>query len=86
MVGLKTPRVVQIHEDVTLPSAGARRPEAINLVALQERPDYLIVLDGWDGVFRITDSLRGHGWAVDPLRPGAYAVYALAPPAPPPPP
>ena len=84
LVGLKTPRVVRIHEELVLPSAGGRRPEAINLVAMQERPQYLIVLDGWDGIFRITDSLRGHGWGVEPLRSGEYAVYALAPPAPPP--
>jgi hypothetical protein len=85
LVGLKTPRVVPIHENVTLPSAGARRPEAIHLVALQEQPQYLIVLDGWDGVYQITNSLRGFGWGVEPLRAGAYAVYALTPPPAPPP-
>jgi MFS family permease len=85
LVGLKTPRVVPIHENVTLPSAGARRPEAIHLVALQERPDYFVVLDGWEGVYQMTNSLRGFGWAVEPLRTGAgYSVYALRPPAPPP--
>ena len=84
LVGLKTPRVVPIHENVTLPSAGGRRPEAVNLVAAQERPDYLILLDGWDRVFRISDSLRGHGWGLELVRPGAYAVYALTPPPPPP--
>ena len=82
LVGLKTTRVVPIHEELTLPSAGGRRPEAIRRVASQERPEYLVVLKRWDEIFRITDSLRAGGWGVEPLRAGEYSVYELTPPAP----
>ncbi len=80
MVGLKTPRVIHFNEQLTGPSAGALRGEAINRIALQEHPQYLIVLNGWDSIFQITGALRSHGWRVDLRRSGDYSVYALAPP------
>lgn len=82
LVGLKTPRVIHFHEELTKPSGGKLRGEAINRIALQERPRYLIVLNGWDGIFHITDALRSHGWRVDLMRPGDYSVYSLTPPPP----
>ena len=80
LVGLKTPRVIPIHEELTEPDAGELRGEAINRIALEERPQYLVVLNGWDRIYAITHHLRLHGWKVEPRRPGAYTVYALTPP------
>jgi hypothetical protein len=89
MVGLKTPRAVRFHEDLTFGSVGVLRGEAAHRIALQEQPDYLIALAGWNWTYRITDSLRAHGWEVKPVSRSAYTIYSLEPPPPgwrPPPP
>ena len=86
VVGLKTPRVVPFHEELTLPTAGVLRGEAVHRIALQEKPQYLIALNGWDWIFKIGDSLRIRGWRVESIRSGEYSVYALTPPPAPPPP
>lgn len=80
LVGLKTPRVIRFHEELTEPSGGARRHEAMNRIALQERPQYLIALNRWDAIYGIVGALRENGWRVDPLRAGEYTAYALTPP------
>lgn len=81
IVGLKTPANISFHREVTYASKGAARPLAIHTAALTSRAQYLVVLHGWDGVFRISDGLRAFGWQVDPLRDkGKYRVYQLTPP------
>jgi len=50
-------------------------------LALATRPTHLVVLDSWDAIYRIVDSLRARGWVVDRVRPtGRYQVFALTPP------
>jgi len=88
LVGLKTAAAVPLHRQLTYPSAGADRHKAINLLARQTNPDYLVVLNGWDGMFRITKGLESDGWQLDRVRrpneldPRAlqlhYAVYRMS--------
>ena len=44
LVGLKTLWAVPYHRDLTFPSNGLRRGEAIDRIARRARPDYLLVL------------------------------------------
>jgi hypothetical protein len=86
LVGLKTPSSIEAHAQ-TWASCGRRRGDAIDAVARLARPDYLVVLNGWDGIFRITRALAAHGWRLTPVwvqstRPSSFAFYALAGPAP----
>ena len=81
MVGLKTPASVAAHRALTEPSGGARRGEAVSRIALQNRCDYLVVLDGWEGAFGLTSGLRAQGWDVRLVNAQyAYHIYALRPP------
>lgn len=79
LVGLKTPSNITFHRDLTYPTNGAQRATAIHAAALRARADYIIVLDLWDGIFKITDGLRHYGWRLDPVRTeGIYRVYRLS--------
>jgi len=87
-VGLKTPAAIPLHRELTYPSAGADRHKAIDLLARQTKPDYLIVLNAWDGIFRITKGLEKDGWQFEPVRPQSdrdpvapqfhYSVYRMS--------
>ncbi|MDB4927949.1 MAG: putative rane protein [Myxococcaceae bacterium] len=81
-VGLKSPSSAVLHQSMTWPTCGARRGEAIHLIATREHPNYLVVLNGWDRIYRFSDSLRARGWGLTSLRPPdvAYSVYRLTPP------
>ena len=68
LVGLKTPAAVELHHKLTFPSAGRLRAEAINELALETRPDYLIVLKAWDDIFGITEGIRQRGWELEAVR------------------
>ncbi len=81
LVGLKTPSNIAFHRDLTYPSSGKRRGLAINAAALRAQADYLVVLDLWNGIFDITNSLKANGWRLDPVRTeGIYRVYKLTKP------
>ncbi len=82
LVGLKTPSAVEFHQRFTVPTCGAGRGEAVHQIALRTHPDYLVVLRAWDGIYRITESLRARGWQLDPRygRDRQYVVYKLTPP------
>ena len=85
LVGLKTPSSISYHQHLTYPSNGARRGEAVSLIALRQHPDYLIVLDGWEGIYHIAAGLRAQGWGVHLVNADySYKVYALSPPPSPP--
>lgn len=79
-VGLKTPASIPYHQRWTQPNGGVNRGEALHEIALRAKPDYLIVLQGWNSIFQITSSLQSHGWHLDRVREGAYEVYRLTPP------
>jgi hypothetical protein len=80
-VGLKTPSSVGFHRSITWPTSGQGRGEAVHEIALGSRPDYLVMLSGWDEIYNITDSLRARGWRLDevrrPQREEGYSVYRL---------
>ena len=85
-VGLKTPSSVHFHRTMTWPSCGEHRGQAVHQIALLGRPGYLVMLQGWDRIYRITDSLRSQGWRVDEVRSPhethAYRIYRLGLPDP----
>lgn len=94
LVGLKTPAAARVHRQVTWPSCGQLRGEAVHRIAMAHRPHYLVVLSGWDRTFHISGALWLRGWGLDPLRPAwwipppwlaqlpLYNVYRLTPPTP----
>ena len=90
LVGLKTSSNIIYHKNLTQPSGGMLRPDAINQIALKNKPDFLIVLTGWDNIFKISNSLRSKGWKLHLLYPrssmkrsrsyAGYKVFSLASP------
>ena len=80
-VGLKTPSSVRYHSQITWPTCGLQRAKAVSQIALEGHAQYLVMLRGWDSIFRITEILRILGWGLLPVRPdGEYNVYQLQPP------
>ena len=81
LVGLKTPGSIAYHRKLTYPSNGLLRSEAIDQIALESRPNYLLVLDSWEQVHQIAAGLQAAGWNVRLLNNQfAYKVYSLKPP------
>jgi len=83
LVGLKSPQAIELHRSFSFPTNGVARAEAIHRFALGERPDYAVLLTGWDRIFKMADGLRAHGWRLDPLtqeKQFTYRVYRLTPP------
>lgn len=79
VVGLKTPESRVVHREITAPSAGRRRGEALARILAESRADYLIVFDRWDNDFSLTQGIRAAGGIIEPLRQeGAYQVYRAA--------
>lgn len=81
LVGLKTPASLKPHAEITWPSCGTRRNDAIAEIALASKPRFMVVRDTWEKGFLLTKGLTRHGWSVTLRKPGAYAIYELAPPA-----
>jgi hypothetical protein len=81
-VGLKTPLSASYHKRETLPSMGAKRVDVVSEIAIRERPDYLVMLKTWDGIFGVTSGLRARGWGLRLLNKttAAYQVYQMTPP------
>jgi hypothetical protein len=78
LVGLKTPSSIAPHQQLTLPSGGTRRAEAMASIARNAHASHLVVLETWDDAFSITSGLRSQGMLLEPLRRGgAYKVYRL---------
>lgn len=84
LVGLKSPSSVAAHRRWTW-TACRRDPRAIDEIARESGARYLVVLDDWDRLFRLSEGLRSMGWHVTraDVERGAtrYAVYHVAPPA-----
>jgi hypothetical protein len=80
-VGLKTPSSIEFNRGYTYGRCGAGPAMAVSEIARQSKPDYLIMLDEWDGVFRVTSGLRALGWGVEEIdHSGDYRVFRLTPP------
>lgn len=87
-VGLKTPAAIPLNREFTYPSGGKDRHKAIDLLARQTAPDYLIVLLEWERVFGITKGLEADGWKLELVRKQTdfdphtlsyhYAVYKMS--------
>jgi len=61
IVGLKTPSSAAIHKELTGPSGGLKRTEAIHRIALKHLPDFLVVLVGWEKIYHIAKGLELNG-------------------------
>ncbi|HSV81735.1 MAG TPA: hypothetical protein VLK85_21280 [Ramlibacter sp.] len=81
VVGRKTPSSIESHRQLTLPSRGERRTEAVASIASNSRATHLILLDEWERSFQVRAGLVARGWSVEPLRTGgAYKVHRLKAP------
>jgi hypothetical protein len=84
-VGLKTPSSVHLHRSITWPTCGLGRGQAVHEIALGAHPDYLVMLQGWNRIYKITQSLRTRGWRLDEVRRPdggeGYSVYRLGVPS-----
>jgi hypothetical protein len=80
LVGLKTPSSLGPHRELTWKTCGGGRGTAISQIARAQHPDYLVVLNGWDGIYGITKTLRDRGWGLESRYSHAYSVYQLSPP------
>ncbi|MEO8503957.1 MAG: hypothetical protein ABI609_08685 [Acidobacteriota bacterium] len=82
VVGLKSPGSAVRHREITLPSCGTRRGEAIADIATAARATYLVTLAEWEQRFGFVAALEHAGWRVERLRNGhsGYSVYALTQP------
>jgi hypothetical protein len=81
IVGLKTPWAAGVHHRLTEPSGGLLRANAIAEIAERADPAWLVVLESWDRIYRITDAFRLSGWGLD-RQPCCrrYAIYHLSRP------
>jgi hypothetical protein len=84
MVGLKSPDAAALHAQLTGPSCGAKRAEALAELARRTRPDVLVVWEPWDQLYRVTAALQEAGWSTaTPILIGTgapIAIYSLKPP------
>lgn len=81
-VGLKTPSAIALHKQLTNPSSGQKRIDAIEIIAKQADAHYLIMRDGWENAFGVAQGLKSRGWVVEMIRPGAYQTYRIEEPKP----
>jgi hypothetical protein len=81
-VGLKTPTAITFHKQLTNPSSGQKRIDAIEIIAKQAKAHYLIMRDGWEDSFGVARELKARGWTVEMIRPGAYQTYRIEEPKP----
>jgi hypothetical protein len=77
MVGLKTPASIPPHQALTWAQCGAGRQQAVHEIAIHEQPDFVVVLAGWDGIYRFIDGLRARGWTLEPRYEHVYVVYEV---------
>jgi len=72
LAGLKSPAAIEVHKELTYPSAGKLRPEAVAKIAGQFQPRYLMVIEEWEERYRFTAGLRAKGWTAQEI----YASHA----------
>lgn len=85
VVGLKTPWTTDYHTRLTLPSLGARKGEAVDLIARRAKADFVAAFHD-DELFwypTATDLAKA-GWGLTLVRPreveNGYDVFKLTPP------
>ncbi len=67
LVGLKTPRAFALHRELTGPSGGARRAEAVHILACETSPEFYVAFSTWERLFGLTSGLEQHGWTLEPV-------------------
>ena len=78
VVGLMSPASRFVHEQVTAPSAGLRRGEALARILIEGKADYLVVRREWDSIFSLTAGIRAAGVRLTPVRTeGDYRVFTV---------
>lgn len=84
LVGLKTPGSMHWHQEITLPTCGRARAEAVHRIALDSGAELFVVLRKWDRIFGLTSALARHGWSIEPIqrRAQGYDVYQIHRPRP----
>jgi hypothetical protein len=90
LVGLKTPAAAAAHKELTYPSAGKLRPDAVAKIAGEFQPRYLLVIAQWEQLYRLAGDLGANGWTVQEIyvshvrsgtpAPYIYHLYRLEPP------
>jgi hypothetical protein len=80
LVGLKTSSSIPVNR-ATHWETCSRDPRAIVRIAEQTSADFIVVLELWDRIFRITDGLKDDGWTLERLDTErgdtSYRVYAI---------
>lgn len=76
LVGLKTPSSMRIHANLTGPSGGVKRGEALHAIACRGNPEYYVAFRGWEMQFNLTYELMRHGWAPVPVVRKEFATGA----------
>lgn len=89
VTGLKTPACILVHQRLTFPTNGMKRPEAIAEIANSFDPTYLIAVKDWETNFGFAEALRANGWRVTKIYESSvqpdvsdtdiYQVYELHP-------
>jgi hypothetical protein len=92
LVGLKTPAATAAHKELTYPSAGRLRGDAVARIADEFQPRYLLVIQNWDDFFHFVSNLRAEGWTAQEIYVGhasagasagdVYHLYRIEPPDP----
>lgn len=81
LVGLKNQAAVKVHRELTLPSIGQQRPQALSKIARQAGASHLMALTGDPFWELVVPSLASQGWRLTLLRPAGhqpgYAIYAM---------
>lgn len=81
LVGLKTNTSAEINKETRWKACG-NDPRAIDIIAGTNNAKYFIVLNIWDDIFQLTNSLRYMGWDVNRVDMSrgdtAYKVYKIS--------
>ena len=88
LVGLKSPALATFNREITLPTCGLGRVDAVNRMALAVHPDYFVLKPYWDNIYLFTKVLPSLGWKLERVftgfnpddPPQTFDVYKLTPP------
>jgi hypothetical protein len=84
IVGLKNQSSELVHEKFSLAHCIGPDSHAIDDIARKNHANYFVVLDEWDRLFKLTQSLKYYGWKVTRVDSDRgkthYKVYEIIPP------